>query len=126
MKEIKEYYYVYIVKNKLNGMFYIGAHSTNNLDDGYIGSGLYLKKAISKEGIENFEKEILEFFPTEEEMWKGEKALLTEKILCNPNCYNIIKGGKRGSGYISKDNQHKFKLKKNRLLLEDYNDEEIE
>ena len=40
------YYYLYKITNKINQKVYIGVHTTSNMEDGYMGSGKYLKRAI--------------------------------------------------------------------------------
>ena len=61
-------HYVYQIENLVNNKIYIGKHSTSNMDDGYMGSGKLLIKAIKKDGIENFKKTILCFFETEDQV----------------------------------------------------------
>ena len=41
----KQYHYFYKIENIINGFYYYGIHSTNNLNDGYMGSGRKLKRA---------------------------------------------------------------------------------
>ena len=44
----KKYHFIYKTTNLLSGKYYIGMHSTDNLDDGYLGSGYRLRLAIKK------------------------------------------------------------------------------
>lgn len=85
--------YFYKITNTLNGHFYYGIHSTDNLDDGYMGSGTRLKATYKKYGMENFEKEILKFFNTRKEASDYEAEMVTETLIKDDNCYNIKKGG---------------------------------
>ncbi len=93
------FYTVYKITNKINGKFYIGKHQTKDLNDGYMGSGKLLKKAIEKYGIENFKKEILHSFDNELEMNNKEKEL----VVISENSYNLCDGGNGGFGYINKN-----------------------
>ena len=45
---------IYKVTNLLNNKYYIGMHRTTNPNDGYLGSGVAIKKAIKKYGKEAF------------------------------------------------------------------------
>ena len=83
------YFTVYKITNNINGKFYIGKHQTTDLNDGYMGSGKLLLQAISKYGKENFTKEILFIFETEEEMNTKEKEL----VVINEKSYNLCDGG---------------------------------
>ena len=94
MKEnLAKYHYFYKITNNINGHFYYGVHNTDNLDDGYMGSGKRLHYAYKKYGIENFTKEILKFFDTSEEAFEYEFNTVNEELIRDSNCYNIKCGG---------------------------------
>ena len=89
-------HYTYRIDNLINGKYYIGKHSSESLDDGYMGSGTRIKAAIAKYGIENFKKTILKTFPTSEEAFEHEAQIVTMAEVNDPMCYNIQPGGKGG------------------------------
>ena len=89
-----KYNYVYIITNKINHKFYIGKHSTNNLDDGYMGSGITINNAIQKYGIENFTKRILCFCDSADDAYKVEEFLVTDNLIKRGDCYNMVVGGR--------------------------------
>lgn len=92
----KEYNYFYKITNLINNRYYFGVHKTNNIEDGYMGSGTRLKYSIKKYGIENFEKEILKYFDKYEDALKYESEIVTEELVNDIDCYNLIKGGVGG------------------------------
>ena len=93
MKNVKKYNYFYKITNNLNNHFYYGIHSTDNLEDGYMGSGTRLNYAYKKYGIENFTKEILKFFDTRKECAEYEAEMVTEELIHSKECYNVVGGG---------------------------------
>ena len=48
--EEKKYNYFYKITNDFDNCYYYGIHSTNNMNDGYMGSGKWLKRAMKKHG----------------------------------------------------------------------------
>jgi hypothetical protein len=91
-----KYHFIYKTTNIKNGKYYIGMHSTSNLDDGYLGSGNKIRRSIRKYGKENFKLEILQFFESRELLAEREKELVNEEILKDPMCMNLRKGGEGG------------------------------
>jgi len=69
----KRYHYIYKTTCKITNRFYVGMHSTDNLEDGYIGSGKLLIYSIRKHGKENHVKEILKFLPNRTSLKEREK-----------------------------------------------------
>lgn len=87
------WHYLYKITNDFDECFYYGIHSTENLNDSYMGSGIRLWNAYKTHGIEHFKKEIIEFFPDRESLSLKESEVVTEELVKDPNCYNIILGG---------------------------------
>lgn len=96
-----KYHYFYKITNLLNGYYYYGVHNTNNLEDGYMGSGKKLQLAFKEFGIENFNKEILKFFNTDKEAFLYESKIVTEELINDETCYNLNNGGNGGWNYIN-------------------------
>ena len=95
---MKTYNYIYKITNQINGKIYIGKHSTDNLDDGYMGSGILIRKAEKKYGKENFTKEYLAFCDTEEKLNWFEKFYI-KKFNAREVGYNLTDGGDGTIGY---------------------------
>ena len=108
-------YYIYRIRNKINGKTYIGQHKYKKLNDDYMGSGVLLAKAKKKYGLENFEKEILESnIPTVELANDFEQMYILFERAKGKAEYNIADGGKGVAGGPMKgrhfSEEHKRKL----------------
>lgn len=99
---MKKYYTIYQTTNLINNKTYIGKHETTKPNDGYYGSGKAIKAAIKKHGKENFKKEILHIFETEDEMNRMEKELITEEFVAKADTYNAGVGGEGGAHFKGK------------------------
>jgi group I intron endonuclease len=97
---------VYKITNNLNGKIYIGKDTTSN--ENYYGSGLLIKRAIEKYGIENFSKEILEECDgyellSEREIYWIDYYNSTDLLIG----YNISSGGDGGDTISNHPNRKK-------------------
>jgi group I intron endonuclease len=101
-------YYIYRITNKVNGKTYIGQHKYKKLNDYYMGSGIHLKAAQKKYGIENFKKEILEFdIPNVELANDWEQMYILFERAKSKAEYNIANGG-NGKGTVSEETKRKL------------------
>lgn len=118
------HFIVYETTNLVNGKKYRGAHVCESLDDGYLGSGKLLKKAIAKYGFSNFERKILSVCDSIESMFEQEAIYVDKNWVEDPTTYNLKIGGEGGWDYINKNGLkwteekkklHSIEMKKRRL-----------
>ena len=103
------YHFVYETTNLVNGKKYIGKHSSEKLDDDYLGSGIALRRAVDKYGSDSFKREILKQFDSSEEAFEYEAKLVTEEIVNDNNYYNMTTGGFGGNIIFTEDVKAKMR-----------------
>lgn len=119
-------YFVYKTTNIINNKIYIGVHSTDNINDGYIGNGISNQKdadcrrektgligAVKKYKYVNFKTLVLKYFNNQDDAFEYEKELVTLNFIKSKNTYNLCLGGNGGyklSSY-TKDEMDKYKKK---------------
>lgn len=128
------FYFVYKTTNNIDGKYYIGCHQTNDLNDGYLGSGKFLKRAIKKYGTDAFIREILFFFNNKEDMFAKEKELVNKDIVLSENTYNLKVGGSGGNPGIvgaftgkkhSTETKQKIKEKASNKIISEHTREKM-
>lgn len=92
------FFFLYRTTWQPTGEFYCGMHKTERVDDGYLGSGLRLTRKLRKHGRNEFTREILSFHSSFDELKQAERELITEEMLQNPLCLNLVIGGLGGIG----------------------------
>ena len=78
----------------VNGTKYIGVHHRE--DDGYLGSGNLIKRAIKRYGKDCFDRKILYTFDNGDDAYLKESEIVTPEIVESDLYYNLTIGG-RGS-----------------------------
>jgi hypothetical protein len=87
------FHFIYKMTNIINKKYYIGAHSTYDLGDGYKGSGTILNNAYKKYGKKSFKRDILQFYKNRDELFKAEREIINNNIINDPQSYNVAIGG---------------------------------
>jgi group I intron endonuclease len=105
----KKYHITYITTNNITGKQYVGDHSTNNINDNYLGSGILILKAIKKYGKKNFSKEILKICESKEEAFEYQEKYINKFNTLQPRGYNISpKGGHNVKDCFSEETKIKI------------------
>ena len=106
-------YYIYRITNKINGKTYIGQHKYKKLNDSYMGSGIHLKSAQKKYGMENFTKEILysriQYKETADDI---ERFAIAKERAIGKAEYNIADGGYGSAGFHHTEEYKRYMSKK--------------
>jgi hypothetical protein len=89
----RKFHIIYKTTCKVTGKWYIGMHSTDDLMDGYIGSGTYLWKSIKKHGKNEHVCEVLEYLPTRKALSEREEQIVSKETIADPMCMNFRTGG---------------------------------
>lgn len=99
----KKYNFIYKTTDTVSGEYYIGRHSTDNLLDGYLGSGNNIREGIKVHGRDRYIREIMYHCISFSELVKLEVEIVNEELLKDPKCMNIALGGLNFVG-VGKDN----------------------
>lgn len=125
VRKEKKYHFIYKTTNLLSGKYYIGMHSTDDLNDGYMGSGKRLRYSVNKYGKEKHKVEILEFFDTRAELKARELEIVNLNEIAKEECLNLVVGGEGGRGFTKEERQMGAKVT-NKLLKDRWeNDKEF-
>lgn len=106
----RKFHYIYKTTCLISGRWYLGMHSTDNLEDGYLGSGQVLWKSIKKYGKDKHVREILEFLDSRLALIQREEQIITAEIRADPNCMNLRNGGTGQAPGFNATEQAKAKM----------------
>jgi group I intron endonuclease len=93
-----------------SGFYYYGRHSTLDINDGYLGSGNWIKSIKNKS---NLKRDIILFCENEQELIKKEEEYL-KKYINDPKCMNF---NEKSTGFSSLNNPNKL-IKGSKILSE--------
>lgn len=88
--------YVYVTRNDVNDILYIGKKESKKFESWYKGSGTHFKLALKKYGKDKFHSSVLEWCETRERLCEAERKWIAEYRKRGIELYNIASGGEGG------------------------------
>lgn len=135
---MEAYGYIYEIKffeydenNELfEKYFYIGKHKCNKkyknqIDPTYYGSGKLVKRYIQKHSKENLIISVLKWCYSENELNTSEAQIVTEDLIQNIKCLNLVPGGSGGDyiRFLSKEDKERIRIQQSIRMKELWKDE---
>lgn len=108
------HFIVYRTTHIPTGRFYVGRHVTDNLDDGYLGSGTIISNMKKKYPREEFIREVLHTCDTFDGMIQQECDVI-EEVLDEPLCMNLVLGDASSRRGISKLSEEAKQFRRDRM-----------
>lgn len=97
LRKDRKFHFIYKTTCLITGRFYIGMHSTDVLDDKYLGSGKQLQWSLKKHGRDSHCREVLEHCENRETLIIREKDVVNHHLLADDRCMNLAIGGEGGA-----------------------------
>ena len=104
LQKERKYHYIYKTTCIITGKYYVGMHSSDSLNDNYLGSGKLLNFSIRKYGNKNHKREILEILECRNQLKDREKEIVNEELLSDPLNINLAYGGEGGDTWSTNPN----------------------
>lgn len=108
---MKKYHIVYKTTHIPSSKFYIGRHSTNNVNDNYLGSGIKISRLIKLHSKNEFKKDILIIHDNINDMILSEEYFIRNSWN-DPLNLNMIIGDPYYTGWIEISDEVRDKLSK--------------
>ena len=129
--EDNKYRYIYKIVINDTKQYYIGKHSTSDLNDEYMGSGSKILEYYQLSGYSNVSKEILGYAKNESDLLKFEREEVGDKWKNDPLCLNCVPGGgdtwtwKKDKRFKTKEDYIKFCKENRKRWIEGMTDDEF-
>lgn len=111
---MKKYGYIYKTTHLRTGRYYIGQHKGAYNSD-YLGSGRIIKDMLKKYDKSEFSLEVLAWAYSLKQLNELEDQYIGELYQTDPNCMNLIAGGKQ-SGYSDETLKKISETSKGRMI----------
>ena len=86
-------HFIYKTTCLVTKRYYVGMHSTLDLNDGYLGSGRVLRYSLKKYGRNEHRREILAECLDRDSLRDQERLIVNEDMINDPLCMNLRAGG---------------------------------